>query len=357
VVTYQALLEGFDRDWSPWSPEAQKDYTGLLEGAYTLRVRARDAQGNLSAPAAFAFRILPPLRRTWWAYGLYGTAAALGIILAIRFRTRFLRQRNAILQGRIHEATWEIQERGERLRIQAEDLEHMNAELVDLNRQKDQILGIVSHDLRNPLNSMILGTELIMEEEDLAEVRARAAKILKAGDEMNALIRRFLNLASIDAGRIKADPERLDAGVALQEAALRHADPARAKGIALETELPGGDLPVLADRRFLSETLDNLVSNALKFSPPGTRVLLRGETLGGRVRLSVKDQGPGLTPEDRAHLFSRFAKLSARPTAGEPSVGLGLSIVKVLVEAMGGSIRAEGEPGQGATFVVELAAS
>jgi two-component system sensor histidine kinase/response regulator len=82
---------------------------------------------------------------------------------------------------------------------------------------------------------------------------------------------------------------------------------------------------------------------------------VRLRTLGGTVRLEVVDQGPGLTEADRQRLFQRFAKLSARPTGGEPSIGLGLSIAKGMVEAMGGAIGAEGEPGKGSTFWVELA--
>jgi signal transduction histidine kinase len=102
------------------------------------------------------------------------------------------------------------------------------------------------------------------------------------------------------------------------------------------------------------EIVDNLVSNALKFSPPGRRVWVRTGCGAAGVRVEVSDEGPGLTSADRERAFRRFQRLSARPTAGESSTGLGLSIVKTLVELHGGTIAIESEPGAGARFVVDL---
>ena len=105
----------------------------------------------------------------------------------------------------------------------------------------------------------------------------------------------------------------------------------------------------------MREVLDNLLSNALKFSPRGRRVCLRAARAGGAVALCVEDEGPGLTDDDKRKLFGRYVRLSARPSDGEPSVGLGLSIVKQMVDAMEGRIVVESEVGKGARFRVELA--
>jgi signal transduction histidine kinase len=347
---------GFDRDWSPWSPEAQKEYTGLTEGSYLFQVRARDLTGRVGAPATFGFRILPPLYRRGWAYLLYALALALALRGLLRARTRLLRQKNAFLHARITEATWELREKERRLEAQAADLERMNLELRNLNRQKDEFLGIVVHDLRNPLNGMLLNAELLLESPEPAEAEKRVRRVLRSGEDMKGLISRFLDIAAIDAGKVHAHLEPLAVEEAVQEAWFHASEAAQAKGIRLDRDLPQ-DLPaVLADRRFLKEILDNLLSNALKFSPSGTRVALRAEALEGAVRFAVEDQGPGLTAEDRSRLFERFARLSARPTGGEPSVGLGLSIVKALVEGMGGTLEVESEPGAGAAFRVILPA-
>jgi signal transduction histidine kinase len=347
-VAYQVYLAGFDRDWSAWSPEPQKEYVGLPAGRYRFQVRARNAQGEISAPASFEFLVSAPLHRTWWAFLVYAGALAGAVLLLLRARTRMLRQRNAFLHARIEEATWDLRE-NEQL------LARMNLELRALNDQKDQFLGIVVHDLSNPLNGILLNTEMILEQHGPGgETERRAQAVLKAGEAMKELIKRFLDISAIDAGRIKAELGPLDVEELFLDTWLRFFEPAKGKDITIERILAQPGLRVLADRRFLGETLDNLVSNAVKFSPAGTRITLRAASAGGRIRLSVEDQGPGLTGDDLSRLFGRFTKLSARPTGGESSAGLGLSIVKYFVEAMGGRIWAESEPGQGAAFRVEL---
>jgi signal transduction histidine kinase len=172
--------------------------------------------------------------------------------------------------------------------------------------------------------------------------------------EMSALIGRFLDVAAIESGRIKAEPETFPLAPVADHVADRHTARAVAKEIALVRVYPDAPTLVHADKKFTKEILDNLISNALKFSPHGRTVTLRVEPSPEGVVLSVEDQGPGLTEEDRRRLFGRFARLSARPTGGETSTGLGLSIVKHMVEAMGGRIWVDSEPGRGAAFRVAL---
>ncbi len=351
---YQVHLDGFDRDWSAWSTEAQKEYTSLPAGTYTFRVRAEDAQGNLSAEASFPFSVAPPLFLAWWAWGVYALVLGSAVWAFQRTRTRRLLNRNAFLHARITEATWEVQDREKRLGRQAADLARMNAELRSLNQHKDQLMGIVAHDLRNPLSGLILILELVAEETDLDLIHQKIQLALKASEDMRSLIAHFLDISAIDAGRIRVDLEPLDAAGCIVDATARFAGPARTKGMLLEHILPEEPVTVLGDRRFLRETLDNLISNALKFSPEGSRITLRLTEENNLARFSVEDQGPGLLPDDHIRLFGRFARLSARPTGGESSVGLGLSIVKHLVETMGGRIWVVSEPGQGAAFKVEL---
>ena len=111
---------------------------------------------------------------------------------------------------------------------------------------------------------------------------------------------------------------------------------------------------MLADRRALSQILDNLLSNAVKFSPRGRRIELAVRVDGDFVECVIRDQGPGFTAEDKKRMFRRYGRLSARPTGNEPSTGLGLSIVKKLVQDIGGELLCESQPGQGAAFVVRL---
>jgi len=107
----------------------------------------------------------------------------------------------------------------------------------------------------------------------------------------------------------------------------------------------------------MSQVLENLVSNAVKYSPPGKNIFVRLKKEASAARCEVQDEGPGLSAEDQKKLFGKFARLSAKPTGGEHATGLGLSIVKRMVEAMHGKVWCESEPGKGATFIVTMAAA
>jgi signal transduction histidine kinase len=115
-----------------------------------------------------------------------------------------------------------------------------------------------------------------------------------------------------------------------------------------------GTCIVEGDEARLRDSIDNLVTNAIKYSPPGKPILIAVRRQNDQVTVSVTDEGPGLTPEDRSKLFRKFQRLSPQPTAGESSTGLGLSVTKEIIEMHGGTIRVESEPGKGSTFTIEL---
>jgi signal transduction histidine kinase len=349
---YQVVLEGYDHEWGPWSMETRKEYTNLHEGSYRFRVRARNVYGRETGEAVFAFRVLPPWYRAWWAWLLWIACAGGALAAGIGVRTRMLRQRNARLEAKVAEATEELREREQLLAHQAADLENANLALHALNEQKDQYLGLVVHDLRNPLNTILLTAESIMEESREPDVKGLAGQVARTAEEMGGLIGRFLDIAAIDAGMVQARLESFPMEILVREAAEAIGAQAALKSIQVRTLLSETSSPARVDPAFAKEILANLLSNALKFSPPGTTVTLRLQTQGHAVLVSVEDQGPGLTEEDKRRIFGRFARLTAQPTGGETSVGLGLSIVKHMVEACGGRIWVESAEGEGAAFHV-----
>lgn len=345
---YQSLLEGYEGAWTPWQTEPFRDFPKLPAGRYRFRVRGEAQPRHASFEASYTFRVLPPWYQTWWAWLIYLSAAGALLRALHRGRVAALRARNAQLEARIRMRTQDLEQR-------TRELDAAAAELRTLNDQKNHFLGLVAHDLRSPLNGIVLAAQLLEEETDPAEVAAMARRIQQEGIDMSALIGRFLDIAAIESGMVHAEPEPLDLTALARHILARHQARATQKRITLTLQGPDAAW-VLADPRFTKEALDNLVSNALKFSGPDTCTRLTLEGDGARVRLAVQDQGPGLTPEDMARLFGKFARLSARPTGGEKSTGLGLSIVRSMVEAMGGRIWATSEPGQGATFFLELPA-
>ncbi|MDB6170414.1 MAG: response regulator receiver sensor signal transduction histidine kinase [Verrucomicrobia bacterium] len=229
--------------------------------------------------------------------------------------------------------------------------------LRQLAEDKDELLGILAHDLKNHLGGMQMSAQLLNDRINASQdnrLKRIANNILSSSEQMLAFVKEFLANSAADRGA----PLKLVAASLTESAAaavLRYAEAARRKKITF-VEAYASDTPfVLADRAALDQVIDNLVSNAVKFSPEGKRITIQaGPGSNGRGELRVVDEGPGCTDEDRAQMFLRYRRLSARPTAGEPSTGLGLSIAKRHVTAMKGELNCESIPGEGATFILRL---
>jgi two-component system sensor histidine kinase/response regulator len=227
--------------------------------------------------------------------------------------------------------------------------------LRQLAEDKDELLGILAHDLKNHLGGMLMSVQLLNEKAKSindSRFQRMGANILRATDQMLSFVKEFLANSEVDHGRpLKFQPVCIrDVAAAVVQ---RHAEHAIRKDITLIHEQNGDNMLVEADRAAVEQVLDNLVSNALKFSPSGKTVrVIVGRTAEGRGECRVSDEGPGFTEQDKQQIFRRYRRLSARPTGGEPSTGLGLSIVKKLMQDMRGEVRFESVPDQGATFIL-----
>jgi len=226
--------------------------------------------------------------------------------------------------------------------------------LRELAEDKDELLGILAHDLKNHLAGMRLSAGLLAGRSDELSERSLGlvANILQSTDRMLAFVKEFL--ANQSAERLQVSPRLLSLDAEVRAALDRHREAAEAKGIELAAAFAASPA-VLADAEALAQILDNLVGNAVKFSPsPSTVTVEIPESALTYASFVVADEGPGFTAEDREQLFRRYGRLSARPTGGEPSTGLGLSIVKRLAEAMEGRVELESHDTPGARFRVRL---
>jgi signal transduction histidine kinase len=239
------------------------------------------------------------------------------------------------------------------------ELSAANEQLRALNQEKSDLLGIVAHDLRNPLNAVQGFAEFIVmnRKGDAPRMVNDAKQIIRAATKMNHLITDLLDLNAIEEGKMKLKMVDVELNTVVASTLSGHQMAAGAKSILLAMQPVIEPISVKTDNRAFAQIVDNLVSNALKFSPPNSYVKVNVKRDNGMACVEVSDQGPGLKPEDHARLFQKFAKLSARPTAGESSTGLGLSIVKKMAEAMGGTVDCRSIYGEGATFTVRLPAT
>jgi two-component system sensor histidine kinase/response regulator len=236
-------------------------------------------------------------------------------------------------------------------------LKRARDDLKQLAEDRDELLGILTHDLKNHLGGIDMSAQLLCGRTEAmadAKLRLMAENISHSSSQMLAFVKEFLANASADHGLdLKTEPVNLSAAAA--RAVEQHQEAAKRKQLVLKVVLPPNSTPVLADGAALNQVLDNLLSNAIKFSPPGKQIRLTVcPPAAGYVECQVQDEGPGFSENDKNRMFRRYGRLSARPTGGEPSTGLGLSIVKKLVLAMQGELACESAPGNGATFAFRL---
>ncbi len=228
-----------------------------------------------------------------------------------------------------------------------------NEKLVILNKEKTEFLGIAAHDLRNPLNIIIGYAQVLQAAHDPADVAVMSDEIHSAGTRMKDLIINLLDSNAIEEGRFSCKLERCELNTLVAESVQHNQLSATRKEIEISVHTAQG-LCARADQSTTVQILDNLISNAIKYSPPNTTVLVETWAEKDDVLVGVKDQGPGISEQDQKKLFGKFTRLTARPTGGESSTGLGLSIVKKLAEAMSGSVECRSVLGSGATFIVRL---
>jgi signal transduction histidine kinase len=235
---------------------------------------------------------------------------------------------------------------------QKESIERQNEELQRLNEMKNRFLGMAAHDLRSPIGNIYTASNLmLLPDMDFSpeETHRFLTDIFEQTVYMLGLLDDLLDISQIESGKVNLLKEPVCARTFLEDVIARHNKLASAKNthVVLDFVAEG---EVMADRLRLRQIMDNLLSNASKYSPPGSTIRVRAFNTPSRWRIEVLDEGPGITPEDRARLFQDFARLSAQPTGDEKSTGLGLAITRRVVEAHGGKIGVDSEPGHGATF-------
>jgi signal transduction histidine kinase/ligand-binding sensor domain-containing protein len=360
---YKYKLEGFDDNWIDAGTRHEATYTNLDGGSYTFHVIACNNDGVWNDQGAvLAVYVEPPVWKTLWFTLLSVLMLIVSGFVTYRFRVQQLQQRTHRLEELVYERTVQIQQNLMELEQANEQIVSQVKELTLLNNEKTELMGIVAHDLKNPLGAIRSFGELIREGWISAhEVPSVAGRVVETADRMITLVRNLLDINRAEQGLLELRCVAIDISTIVEGTVWQYSEPAKTKNIILHyqnsqtTSL--SNVKAFADEQAIVQVMDNIISNAVKYSPLGKQVFVRVTNTETAVRVEVQDEGPGLTDDDKAKLFGKFTRLSAQPTGGEHSTGLGLSIVKRLVEAMGGRVWCESEVAKGATFVVELPAA
>jgi signal transduction histidine kinase len=250
-----------------------------------------------------------------------------------------------------------LQETGGSIARVTAGLHDRNLKLAELNDMKNEFLGMAAHDLRNPLAVFLGFTELMLKGQigTFSEEQQQVVAVLRRDSEfMLGLVNDLLDVAKIESGKVNLDLKPVDLGALAEENVALNRLLAEKSGVKLALKRPG-DLPTLTlDRPKIWQVFNNLLSNAVKFSQPGTMTTVELSRVAAGVTIDVRDQGAGIPPNEMELLFKPFSHGTTQPVEGERCSGLGLVIVKKIVESHGGTIKVESKVGAGSTFTVFL---
>lgn len=321
------------RDWPEWN--------GILERI--LATMQPQEMARILDPwihVDYAALIRWDVVRRW---GIIGSIFVLTIVTLVLWRNqdlqRELEKRRTVLSeleaanGRLHAA---------------------NVELTVRHEEKTHLLQVAAHDLRNPLTGMMLTIDTLRGGECSSAAEPLLDRLGRTAQQMTRLIDDLLAVDALESGRWRLTLEPVDVAAALRRSVETFQSAAVQKRIELVAKIPEALPAASGDRRGLSQILDNLLSNALKFSPKNSCVTATLVRFEESVRIEIADQGPGVAESEREKIFVKFARGSARPTGGETSTGLGLAIVRELTVAMNGRVWCEATPERGTVFIVQL---
>lgn len=327
------------------SLKALKELTDILE-AKNQKIeeeRALESASFRNKIIMFSFAIL-----------VFALAAVYLLILSRKLNKQKQELSQTLAQVSLQKTQIEIQ--NTQLYTQKEEIELKNVRLEDLDREKNSLMNIVAHDLKAPLNKVAGAAQLLPNLGELNEDQEEFVNMIKkVAFEGKKFIEDLLDINAIEQQKPESISwEKIPLKSFISSSIIGYKQQAGNKKIQLHLDTQLDNTEIDADRSYLNRILDNLVSNAIKFSPNDKNIYITATENAKMVSIAIKDEGPGISPEDQKKMFKKFQKLSARPTAGESSTGLGLSIIKTLVERLNGEISVSSELKQGTTFVVTL---
>ncbi len=230
-----------------------------------------------------------------------------------------------------------------------------NRRLATLSERKSDLLSLAAHDLKNPLTAIRELADVVRDEVgEQSEAFIPADLIHRSSDQMLRLVSSLLESAAIDEGRIPMHPRDVDVADLALDVVHRNDALAERKSQTIELTMPREDCTACVDPQLIFEAMDNLVNNAVKYSPMEATIRVDVAREGAQVRFSVTDMGPGIAEDEQPLLFRKFQRLSAQPTGGESSSGLGLAVVKQIVDLHDGNVVVRSAPGSGSMFGIEI---
>lgn len=346
---YQYFLEDFDERWSDWTKDTHKEYTNLPSGSFVFHVRAMNASYEISKEAVFHFYIPAPWYKSNWAILIYLILILSGIWLLVNFRVKVLEKETVKLEAIVNERTKEV-------RQQKETLEEQAKKLVELDRLKTNFFTNISHEFRTPLTLVMGQIENILDSSSDEQVKYKLRTALSNSKRLHSLINQLLELSRLEAGEIKLNVANIELVNFLKKVFSAFESYAERKKLKMEFSSDCNSLLLYFDREKLEEIFNNLISNAIKFTPENGSIFLRifERPSENKIEVIIEDSGVGINSESLPHIFDRFYQVDSSQTREYEGTGIGLAIVKELVELHHGEIKVESTTGVGTKFIIYL---
>lgn len=359
ATVFSYFMEGLDDDWSDWTSETIKDYTHLTEGEYTFRLKAKDVHGNIGSPASFQLTILPPWYRTIPAYLLYGVLCMAMLFGIIKLRSRHLENDKRKLEGMIHERTIE--------------LERKNEQLKEVDQMKSRFFANVSHEFRTPLTLIMGPLEQLLKDDRWSIADHQKWQVMaKNTKRLHQLINQLLDLSKLESGKLTLQLKKGDVLQYIRAIAAGFSSMEEGKKIQYIQKIPYNPCEVYFDPDKINKILNNLLSNAFKFTDSYGKVIievwlsssLQDNFKGipehhqpdedGWIHITVQDTGIGIKKHHLPLLFNRFYQADDSDTKETEGSGIGLALVRELVDLYKGKIEVTSEENLGTIFNVVL---
>ncbi len=335
-IIYQYQIAG-DNSWK--STSNRLSFNDLQTGDHEVLIRSKKfGPYEWSEVASVFVTVNPP----YWQKTRFYLLLVIGLLVLSVLIYMFLNFRNNLRNKKLQFL----------VNLKTRELKKVNNHLSELNEEKDNLIGIVAHDLKSPLAQIYSLASLMDDDSKLEGLSKDSVKMMKdISMRQSEMISRILDVRRIDDMNQQIEKVELDLSAILRNICGNMEVIALGKEIQLETNIED-DIYVMGDESMVSQCIENILSNAIKFSPYEKKVYVKLHIIGSLASCEIQDEGPGITDEDKTKLFGRFQRLSARPTGNESSTGIGLYAVKKFMDQLGGEVSVESEPDKGACFVL-----
>jgi len=355
---FQTKLVGFDDDWSERTQELRREFTNLSAGRYEFRVRTFDIYNQLGEEASFAFRIAPPWYASIWAFLFYGLLAIFGVMGIVRLRTATLEKRQAELEETVKVRTKEIESQKVKAEEDREIISQQSEKLRESERMRTRLFADITHEFRTPITI----SQGLMDKVDKDLAAGKADKqdidVIKRNiRRLGQMINQIIDITKYDNQILTVQSETLHAEPLVRRIAESFRSLADSKKQFFEVRITSKDTIVDADPDKLETILNNLIHNAIKFTPVEGSVIVTIESDEANFRVTVEDSGPGIAAEYAESIFNRFHRIRNENLPYQEGMGIGLELSRKLARKMNAEIHLDSKKTKGSRFVFEIPVS